>query len=68
MVMDKIPLKEYAEKHGIAPVTARQRAQRGSYKTAEKKGRDWFISPDEPHTDNRIKTGEFKNWRNKTTS
>lgn len=68
MVMEKILLTKYAEKHDIAPVTARQRAQRGAYKTAEKIGRDWFISPDEPHIDNRLKSGKFKNWRSKTTS
>ena len=61
--MDKILLSEYAARHNIAPVTARQRAQRGSYKTAEKIGRDWFIDPDEPHTDNRIKSGNYKKFR-----
>jgi hypothetical protein len=63
--MEKILLAEYAKKHGIAPVTARQRAQRGTYITAEKKGRDWFIDPCEPHVDNRIKSGEYKGWRKK---
>ncbi len=61
--MSKILLSDYAAKHNIAPVTARQRAQRGSYKTAVKIGRDWFIDEDEPHSDNRVKTGKYKNWR-----
>lgn len=49
----KIPLKEYAIKHEKDPATARQRAIRGSFKTAEKIGRDWFIDEDEPWLDNR---------------
>lgn len=61
----KITLNEYAKEHNINPATARQRAGRGAYKTAEKIGRDWFIDPNEPHQDNRVKTGEYKNWRNK---
>ena len=58
-----ITLKEYAKIHGIAPVTARQRAARGSYKTAKKVGRDWFIDEAEPHVDGRIKSGEYVGWR-----
>ncbi len=46
-----IPIAEFAEKHGIAPVSARQKAQRGGYMTAKKMGRDWMIDKDEPHTD-----------------
>ena len=61
--MNKILLSEYAKQHGIAPVTARQKAQRGGYQTAEKIGRDWFIDPEEPHNDNRIKSGKYINWR-----
>lgn len=63
--MNKIPLTEYADIHGITRDTAKQRAQRGSYKTTEKIGRQWFIDPKEPHQDNRLKTGQYKNWRNK---
>lgn len=63
----KITLTEYAKMHGINPATARQRAGRGLYTTAEKIGRDWFINPEEPHVDNRIKSGDYKNWRNKST-
>lgn len=50
-----IPLKDWAKKHGIDPATARQRALRGSFQTAEKIGRDWVIKEDEPHVDHRRK-------------
>lgn len=60
-----IPLKEYAIRLGKNPDTARQRANRGSFKTAVKMGRDWFIDENEPWTDNRETTGEYKNWRKK---
>lgn len=46
-----IPLKDWAVRHGIAPATARQKALRGGFKTAEKVGRDWMIDADEPHVD-----------------
>lgn len=58
-----ISLKEYAERHGKQPATARQRAGRGSFKTAVKMGRDWFIDENEPWEDNRITTGDYKGWR-----
>lgn len=48
-----IPLKEWAIAHGIDPATARQRALRGSFQTAEKIGRDWVIKEDEPLVDHR---------------
>lgn len=46
-----IPLKKWADKHGVAPVTARQKAARGGFRTAVKIGRDWLIDEDEPYTD-----------------
>lgn len=49
-----IPLSVYAKLNGITPATARQKAIRGGWKTAVKVGRDWFIDPDEPHTDLRF--------------
>jgi len=64
--MALITLKEYAERHGRNPATARQKALRGGFKTAEKIGRDWFIDERELYGDNRETTGEFKNWRNKS--
>lgn len=48
-----IPLREWAAKHGLDESYARQKARRGSLKTAHKVGRDWFISELEPNLDNR---------------
>ena len=56
--MDKIPLKEYAERLGKSPDNARQLVRRNSFKTAEKLGRQWFIDPTEPWPDRRVKTGK----------
>lgn len=50
-----ITLKEWAEKHGIDPATARQRALRGAFKTARKLGSQWIIDKDEPLVDHRRK-------------
>lgn len=48
-----VPIAEYAKAHGLDPATVRQKALRGGWKTAVKLGRNWFIDPDEPHTDRR---------------
>jgi len=58
-----IPLVEYAKRHGRDNSAARHMALRGGFKTAQKMGRDWVIDEDEPYPDNRIKSGEYKNWR-----
>lgn len=58
--MDKIPLKEYAERLGKSPDNARQLVRRNSFQTAEKLGRQWFIDPTEPWPDRRVKTGKYK--------
>lgn len=52
---DYITLKEWAERHGIDPATARQRALRGAFVTAEKIGNLWVIKKDEPLIDHRRK-------------
>ena len=52
-----ITLKEWAEKHGITPDTARQRANRGAFQTAKKIGNLWIISKDEKLIDHRRKEG-----------
>lgn len=44
-----ISLAEYARRHGRLPDSARQKAQRGGFKTATKIGRDWLIDEDEPY-------------------
>ena len=51
-----ITLKEWAEKHGIHPDTARQRALRGAFQTARKIGNLWIIDKSEPLIDHRKKT------------
>lgn len=60
-----IPISEYAARIGKSPTTVRQKCQRGTLPGAVKLGRDWFIPADTPYTDNRVKTGEYKNWRKK---
>ncbi len=60
-----ITLKEYAQRHGKNPATARQRAGRGAFKTAVKIGRDWFIDDSEVWEDNRLKSGDYVGWRDK---
>ncbi len=50
-----ISLAEYASINKIDPATVRQRALRGSYRTARKIGRNWVIDKNEPHVDHRIK-------------
>ena len=51
-------LKEWAIAHGIDPATARQRALRGSFETAEKIGNIWVIREDEELIDHRKKGGK----------
>ena len=63
--MALISLTEYAKKHGKAPVSVRQKAQRGGFQTAQKIGRNWVIDEDEPYEDERITSGKYKNWRKK---
>lgn len=58
-----ITIKEYAERNGTTPGNVRHKCQRGSYKTAQKIGRDWLIDENEPYVDLRVKTGEYRNWR-----
>lgn len=50
-----ISLVEWATKNGIDPATARQRAGRGSFETAQKIGRNWVIDEDEKLIDHRKK-------------
>lgn len=53
-----ISLTEWAAKNGIDDSTARQRAARGAFETAQKIGRNWAIDEDEPLVDHRRR--EFK--------
>lgn len=61
--MGMISLKEYAERHGKAPVSVRQKAARGGFRTAKKIGRDWLIDENEPYEDNRVQSGDYVGWR-----
>jgi hypothetical protein len=60
-----ISLEEYAQLHGRASGTIRQRCIRGSFTSARKIGRNWVIDSEEPLIDNRVKNGKYKNWRKK---
>lgn len=60
-----IPIKEWAERVGINPATARQKAIRGSI-PAVKIGRDWLIEADTSNADKRVKNGKYINWRKKS--
>ena len=55
-----ISLVEWAEREGIDPGTARQKAGRGMLKTARKIGRNWVISEKEINLDNRLKENKGK--------
>lgn len=57
-----ISLKEYALKHGVAQVTVRQKAERGSL-PAVKIGRMWAIEENTPYIDMRVKSGKYINKR-----
>ena len=57
-----IPIKEYAEKHGIDPATVRQRILRGAMPGAVKLANSWFVPRNLPLIDNR--RGErSKRWK-----
>ena len=58
-----IPIKEYAEKHGIDPATVRQRILRGAMPGAVKLANSWFVPRDLPLIDNRL-GGRSKRWEN----
>lgn len=59
-----IPLKQWAEREGITPATARQKAARGAI-PAKKMGRDWFIDDSISNSDKRVKSGKYVDWRKK---
>ena len=65
---DLIPIAQYAEDHGLTANAIRRRCIRGTLPGAVKIGRDWFIPADAPHTDSRVKSGEYKNWRKKASA
>ena len=58
-----ITLSDYAERHNKAKSTVLQMANRGSFQTAKKIGRQWFIEEDEEYPDLRIKSGKYIGWK-----
>lgn len=60
-----IPISQYAEAHELTANAIRRRCIRGTLPGAVKLGRDWFIPADAPYKDNRIKTGQYIDWRKK---
>ena len=54
-----VDLQTYADIHNILRDTVKHRCQRGAYKTARKLGSQWVIDKNEPHIDNRIRTGKY---------
>ena len=65
---DLIPIAQYAAQLGLTANAIRRRCIRGTLPGAVKMGRDWFIPADAPYTDNRVKSGEYKNWRKKASA
>lgn len=61
-----VPIAEYAARIGRDPATVRQKILRGALPAAVKIGRDWLIPADAPYTDSRVKSGDYRNWRNKS--
>lgn len=57
--MALVPLAAYARDHGKTPLNARRMAARGSFDTAQKIGRDWFVDDAEPWPDRRVKSGKY---------
>ena len=60
-----ITIAEYAARIGKAPRSVRQKCQRGTLPGAVKIGRDWLVPENAPYPDERIKTGQYKDWRKK---
>lgn len=50
-----ITLSAYAKMHGKNPESARKKAARGGFKTAQKSGHTWLIDSEEPYDDLRQK-------------
>lgn len=61
-----IPIKEYAEMHGVDASTIRHRIKRGVMPGAVKLADAWFVPRDLPLTDNR-RGGRSKRWKEDKT-
>ena len=58
-----ISLTEYALNLNKNRKSVQKKAARGGFKTARKIGTQWVIDSEEVFVDNRIKSGNCKNWR-----
>ncbi|WP_302814944.1 hypothetical protein [Ruthenibacterium lactatiformans] len=58
-----ISFAEYARIHGKETSSVRRMALRGRFKTAVKIGKVWAIDDQEPYPDNRVKSGQYRDWR-----
>ena len=54
-----VSLTEYAKMNGRAAKSARDKAERGGFKTAQKIGRNWVIDSEEPYDDLRVSSGKY---------
>lgn len=61
-----VSVTEYAKMHGKDVSCVRRKCISGKLKTARKIGNSWVIDSEEPYTDNRVKTGQYCNWRKKS--
>lgn len=67
MINGYMSITEIAEKWGISPRRVRVLCANGRIEGAAKLGREWAIPVDaERPTDERVTTGEYKNWRKKS--
>lgn len=61
-----LTIKEVAKKWGLTIRTVQKMCSEGKISGASKFGINWAIPEDaEKPNDKRIKTGKYKNWRNK---
>lgn len=68
MINGYMSINEVAEKWGLSPRRVRVLCTSGRIEGAAKPGREWAIPIDaERPTDERVTTGEYKNWRQKKT-
>ena len=56
---DLLPIAEYAALVNRSVSAVRQKCQRGTLPGAVKLGRDWFIPPDAPYPDERVRSGKY---------
>ncbi len=57
-----ITVAEYAKLHGRLPDSVKQKINRGTLPAKNIGGR-WLVKKDEPYTDERVKSGKYKDWR-----